>query len=114
MISPLSPAWPRTLTLLTPISAGPGMSVTVGSVIFFGAAIFFLAGFGAGAGAISAAGEVAGAGIGGKVFVSCAIALAAISVPKTSQQFVFMIPTVKFLFPFLSMPAICQVSTRPA
>ena len=62
----------------------------------------------------SAAGEVIGAGIGGSVFVlSCAMALVATIVPKISQQFVFMIPKVKFLFPSLSMSAICPVSTRP-
>src|SRR5271170_5102805 len=122
MNSPLSPACARTLILLTATDARPGTSATVGSLIFLAARFLCLTGAVAGAlvsvatgaGATSAVGEVTGAGISGSAFVllSCAIAVAAIIVPKISQQFVFMIPTVKFLFPFLSMSAICPVSIR--
>src|ERR1700744_4508288 len=113
--------------------AGPGDSVTVGSemrTLSTAASLRFLclAGLacltgsvgaalvatGAGAGDTEAAGETIGAGIGGSAFVlSCATALAASIIVKINVQFVFMIPKVKFLFPFLSMPAICLISIRP-
>src|SRR5690242_4715404 len=103
--SPFKPAWPRTLTSFTVTSAGPGESVTVGSLIFLTGARFFTGlGFsGAGVGVVSAgaavgaadcvsaAGDVAGGGISGNAFelLSCAIAPVAIITPKINQQFVF-------------------------
>src|ERR1700719_807282 len=115
--SPLRPAWPRTLIFFTSTVAGPGTSVTVGSVmrmLSVAARLRFLCLTGlacltgpvggvlmsttAGAGDTAFVGEIIGAGIGGSAFVlSCAMALVAAIIPKINQQFVFMIPTVKFL-----------------
>src|SRR6202142_3695445 len=92
--SPLRPAWPRALTLAA-TSAGPGTSVTAGSLMgLAGAALcFFLTGAGLGAGSTAGAGALGagatagdGAGMGGSEFVlSCATALIAIITPKVNQ-----------------------------
>src|SRR5208282_4983564 len=109
MTSPFKLAWPRTLMLLAPTSAGPGTSATGASVNmasfaaeslrFLRGTIFFLAGAfvtaGAGSAVVAAGAVIAGAGAAVEGVISgafvCASRLVDIVATKTDQICFFII-----------------------
>src|SRR5208282_6919141 len=113
MTSPFRLAWPRTLTSLTPTSAGPGRSATgvsattasfaAESLRFLRGTIFFLAGAfvstGAGATAVVAGAVIAGVGVVAEGITSgpfvCASKLVEIVATKTDQICFFIIQPSK-------------------